>query len=294
MPMDVSFGQTFAGFDADPGDDRNRFLMGGPGDERDVITASGLVIDAHGEVTVHAPAGIIAGAAAGGLALVDLGTAEPDLAGYASGRRAVWLTGESYAGKYIPFLATEIMQHADALAGALQAGGLAIPPPLLSRTYQVLSDGTAAAMQARKVSYVAFPFPLRQLLVRKLSSTEPGAASPACEPEAESLRLPMTGVTHQTRTSAGPLGAADAAVACAPSTDATPVRKREAPIAPTTLLTAPPCSIILWTLRFASLLHSLCAAREGDPTRDGSCSLWGRERRRSRAPPRGSRSGRAC
>ena len=40
-----------------------------------------------------------------------------------------------------------------------------IPPPLLSRTYQVLSDGTAAAMQARKVSYVAFPFPLRQLLV---------------------------------------------------------------------------------------------------------------------------------
>ena len=58
--MDVSFGQTFAGFDADPGDDRNRFLMGGPGDERDVITASGLVIDAHGEVTVHAPAGIIA------------------------------------------------------------------------------------------------------------------------------------------------------------------------------------------------------------------------------------------
>jgi hypothetical protein len=33
----------------------------------------------------------------------------------------------------------------------LRAGGLAIPPPLLSRTYQVLSDGTAAATQARKV-----------------------------------------------------------------------------------------------------------------------------------------------
>merc|ERR1712118_480185 len=44
------------------------------------------------------------------------------------------------------------------------AGGLAIPPPLLSRTYQVLSDGTAAMAQARKISYVAFPFPLRQLL----------------------------------------------------------------------------------------------------------------------------------
>jgi len=51
------------------------------------------------------------------------------------------------------------------MTNRLSAGGLAIPPPLLSRTYQVLSDGTAAAMHARKVSYVAFPFPLRQLLV---------------------------------------------------------------------------------------------------------------------------------
>jgi len=51
------------------------------------------------------------------------------------------------------------------MTNRLAAGGLAIPPPLLSRTYQVLSDGTAAAMQARKVSYVGFPFPLRQLLV---------------------------------------------------------------------------------------------------------------------------------
>jgi len=44
-------------------------------------------------------------------------------------------------------------------------GGLAIPPPLLSRTYQVLSDGTAAANQARKIAYVEFPFALRQLLM---------------------------------------------------------------------------------------------------------------------------------
>ena len=51
------------------------------------------------------------------------------------------------------------------MTNRLASGGLAIPPPLLSRTYQVLSDGTAAAMQARKVSYVAFPFPLRQLLL---------------------------------------------------------------------------------------------------------------------------------
>ena len=36
------------------------------------------------------------------------------------------------------------------MTNRLAEGGLAIPPPLLSRTYQVLSDGTAAAMQARK------------------------------------------------------------------------------------------------------------------------------------------------
>jgi len=55
------------------------------------------------------------------------------------------------------------------MTNRLAAGGLSIPPPLLSRTYQVLSDGTAAAMQARKVSYIAFPFPLRQLLALLLS-----------------------------------------------------------------------------------------------------------------------------
>ncbi|MEE3099256.1 MAG: hypothetical protein VX463_05740, partial [Pseudomonadota bacterium] len=58
--MDVSFGQTFAGFDADPGEDRARFLMGGAGEARDVITASGLVVDAHGDVQIHAPAGLVA------------------------------------------------------------------------------------------------------------------------------------------------------------------------------------------------------------------------------------------
>ena len=50
------------------------------------------------------------------------------------------------------------------MTARLQAGGLQIPPPLLSRTYQVLSDGTAAAAQARKISHVEFPFALRQLL----------------------------------------------------------------------------------------------------------------------------------
>ena len=56
------------------------------------------------------------------------------------------------------------------MTARLQAGGLAIPPPLLSRTYQVLSDGTAAAMQARKISHVEFPFALRQLLAVLLAA----------------------------------------------------------------------------------------------------------------------------
>jgi predicted membrane chloride channel (bestrophin family) len=56
------------------------------------------------------------------------------------------------------------------MTARIQAGGLAIPPPLLSRTYQVLSDGTAAAMQARKVSHVEFPFALRQLLAVLLTA----------------------------------------------------------------------------------------------------------------------------
>ena len=46
----------------------------------------------------------------------------------------------------------------------LEVGGLGIAPPLLSRTYQVLSDGAACVAQARKVAYTPFPFPLRQLL----------------------------------------------------------------------------------------------------------------------------------
>ena len=51
------------------------------------------------------------------------------------------------------------------MTNRLGAGGLAIPPPLLSRTYQVLSDGTAAAMQGRKVAHVEFPFALRHVAV---------------------------------------------------------------------------------------------------------------------------------
>jgi len=64
------------------------------------------------------------------------------------------------------------------MTARLQAGGLAIAPPLLSRTYQVLSDGTAAASQARKISHVEFPFALRQLLAVLL--TVFSALAPMC------------------------------------------------------------------------------------------------------------------
>jgi len=50
------------------------------------------------------------------------------------------------------------------ISSRLCDGGLAIPAPLLSRTYQVLSEGTAASMQAHKLSVTPFPYPLRQLL----------------------------------------------------------------------------------------------------------------------------------
>jgi len=43
-------------------------------------------------------------------------------------------------------------------------GGVKVPPPCLSRFYQVLSDGHAGFMQAKKVSYTPFPLPYLQLV----------------------------------------------------------------------------------------------------------------------------------
>jgi len=43
-------------------------------------------------------------------------------------------------------------------------GGLPVPAPILSRTYQVLSDGHLGYMQARKVGDTPFPFPYVQLV----------------------------------------------------------------------------------------------------------------------------------
>lgn len=50
------------------------------------------------------------------------------------------------------------------MATRIRLGGLAIPPPLLSRTYQILSDAMLAGEQAMKLSETPFPYPLRQLL----------------------------------------------------------------------------------------------------------------------------------
>lgn len=44
-------------------------------------------------------------------------------------------------------------------------GGLKVPPPVLSRLYQVLSDGHNGFMQAKKVSYTPFPLPYAQLVL---------------------------------------------------------------------------------------------------------------------------------
>lgn len=57
------------------------------------------------------------------------------------------------------------------LMGArLRQGGLAIPAPLLSRTYQSLSDALHGAQQAAKLSTHPFPYPITQLLALLLLS----------------------------------------------------------------------------------------------------------------------------
>jgi len=51
-----------------------------------------------------------------------------------------------------------------ALVQRMKKGGLAMPPPILSRTYQVLSEGMSAYMHARKICDTPFPFPYAQLV----------------------------------------------------------------------------------------------------------------------------------
>ena len=46
----------------------------------------------------------------------------------------------------------------------LKEGGLNMPPPVVSRIYQELSNGALGFHQAQKISRVPFPFPYAQLL----------------------------------------------------------------------------------------------------------------------------------
>ena len=46
----------------------------------------------------------------------------------------------------------------------LKEGGLAMPPPIVSRIYQELSNGALGFHQAQKIARVPFPFPYAQLL----------------------------------------------------------------------------------------------------------------------------------
>eukprot|EP00657_Telonema_sp_P-1_P005202 TRINITY_DN22410_c0_g1_i1.p1 TRINITY_DN22410_c0_g1~~TRINITY_DN22410_c0_g1_i1.p1 ORF type:complete len:106 (-),score=32.37 TRINITY_DN22410_c0_g1_i1:135-452(-) len=43
-------------------------------------------------------------------------------------------------------------------------GGCAVPPPILSRVYQELSNGLLEFDQAKKVSDIPFPFPYAQIV----------------------------------------------------------------------------------------------------------------------------------
>ena len=58
--------------------------------------------------------------------------------------RKLWLSGESYAGKYVPYLATEIGTYEDPLSQSLLAGGLAIgdgwvDPPIIVASYPLFA-----------------------------------------------------------------------------------------------------------------------------------------------------------
>merc|ERR1712185_491911 len=46
----------------------------------------------------------------------------------------------------------------------LNEGGLAMPPPIVSRIYQEIALGNTAFKQALKISRIRFPFPYAQLL----------------------------------------------------------------------------------------------------------------------------------
>ena len=84
------------------------------------------------------------------LALLELAKVQPQFASSvlanANGgdARKLWLSGESYAGKYVPYLATEIGTYEDPLSQSLLAGGLAIgdgwvDPPIIVASYPLFA-----------------------------------------------------------------------------------------------------------------------------------------------------------
>ena len=52
----------------------------------------------------------------------------------------------------------------------IRAGGLAVPPPVLTRVFAILSDGMLGYEQCRKIMDTPFPFPWAQLIVVLLAS----------------------------------------------------------------------------------------------------------------------------
>ena len=50
------------------------------------------------------------------------------------------------------------------ISGRFKEGGLTMPPPIVSRIYQELSNGSMGFHQAHKIARVPFPFPYAQLL----------------------------------------------------------------------------------------------------------------------------------
>jgi hypothetical protein len=57
---DVVLGSTYAAEDPSPDDPDARFLLGlGPQDDVDILAASDIAIDAHGDVVIHTPRGLL-------------------------------------------------------------------------------------------------------------------------------------------------------------------------------------------------------------------------------------------
>ena len=50
------------------------------------------------------------------------------------------------------------------ISNRIKEGGMAAPPPVVSRVYQELSNGLLGFQQAQKVADIPFPFPYAQIV----------------------------------------------------------------------------------------------------------------------------------